>query len=73
MEEIPLSLHPLCPRVRPCEYGCIHEAEDLFPILSGVFNSTAAGALLEPWLYFPCSKVGKIWFFLFDYLLALLT
>ncbi len=48
-----------CPRVHPCECGCIHE-DSFFPILpgDGGFNFTVDGALVD--LFFPGLKVGQI-------------
>jgi hypothetical protein len=49
------SLNPLCSRVRPCECGCIHETEALFPI-ARLLDSTFQrmdGALADAWPYFP--------------------
>ncbi|EFX76246.1 hypothetical protein DAPPUDRAFT_107074 [Daphnia pulex] len=37
---LPLSLNLLCPRVHPCECGCIHE-DPLFPTSPGGFNFPA--------------------------------
>ncbi len=45
-------------------------ADALFPILPGILNFSADGALVDAWPYFPaipCFKVGKMYlFFLFD-------
>jgi hypothetical protein len=64
----PISLNPLCPRVHPCECGCIHE-DFLFPIPDGGFNHIQMdGSLVDAWLYFPGLKVGQTFisiFFLF--------
>jgi hypothetical protein len=54
---LPSPLNLLCPRVRPCECGCIHE-DPLFPIQPGGFNSSADGATVDAWPYFPGLKVG---------------
>ncbi len=61
MAKLRISFSPFfqCPRVRPCECGCIHE-DTLFPILPGVgFNFSADGIRVEAWLYFPGLKVGN--------------
>jgi hypothetical protein len=39
-------LEKLCPRVCPCECGCIHE-DALFPS----FNISTDGALVDAWLW----------------------
>jgi hypothetical protein len=48
--------NPLCPRVHPCECGCIHESEAFF--LSRLVDSTFQR--MDAWLYFPGLKVGQI-------------
>jgi hypothetical protein len=48
-----------CPRVRPCECGCIHE-DSLLPIPPGGFNFSVDGALVDAWSYIPGFKVGNI-------------
>jgi hypothetical protein len=56
---ISLSLNPLCPRVHPCECGCIHE-DFLSPIPDGGFNRIRMdGSLVDAWPYFPGLKVGQ--------------
>ncbi|XP_046654702.1 uncharacterized protein LOC124348518 [Daphnia pulicaria] len=44
-----------CPRVRPCECGCIHE-DTLFPIPSGWIQLISGW--MDVWPYFPGIKVG---------------
>ncbi len=62
--ELPISSSPFfkCPRVHPCECGCIHE-DTLFPILPGAgFDSSTDGwaLIVDAWLYFLGVKVGII-------------
>jgi hypothetical protein len=56
----PFPLFFKCPRVRPCDCGCIHE-DTLFTL------QLMDGATVDAWLYFPGIKVGQNWslFFLF--------
>jgi hypothetical protein len=51
----PISLNPLCPRVHPCECGCIH-GDPLYSIQPGGFNFSADGAPVDAWPFFPGSK-----------------
>ncbi len=61
--ELWISLFPpffKCPRVRPCECGCIHE-DTLFTLSRLVpFNSSSDGwsNCRDAWPYFPGIKVG---------------
>jgi hypothetical protein len=61
-----------CPRVHPCQCGCIIHEDPLFP--SGGFNFSTDGAHLCI-LYFPGLKVGQIKakFFFFDFLVVLIV
>jgi hypothetical protein len=49
-----------CPRVRPCECGCIHE-DTLYPhpVWCNLTFQRMDGASVDVWLYFPGIKVGQ--------------
>jgi hypothetical protein len=56
-----LPLFLKCPRVRPCEYGCIHE-DTLFTLSCFLVYSTflrMENLWMDTWPYYPGWKVGK--------------
>jgi hypothetical protein len=57
-----MSVELQCPRVHPCECGCIHEGVLYLSRLRVKFNSFTDRALVDGLLavYFPGLKVGQI-------------
>jgi hypothetical protein len=69
-----MSVKLQCPRVQPCECGCIHEGVLYLSRLRVTFNSFTDGALVDGLLaLFPRLKGRTNMFFLFDHLVALIV